>query len=85
MNTFSREHLFFVSSGGIIRYYSPLYISEGTAQVSTHTIKCIEFIREYKNIDDAFLFYDNMCNLGKPQENKTTFFTSPTHSSTMVK
>ena len=64
MNTFSRGHLFFVSSGGIIRYYSPLYKSEGTAQVSIHTIKYLElYIREYKNIDDVFLFYDNMCNL----------------------
>ena len=29
LNTFSRGHLFYVSSGGIIRYYSPLYKSEG--------------------------------------------------------
>ena len=61
MNTFSRGHLFFVSSGGFIRYYAPLYKSEGTAQVAIHTIKYLElYVREYENIDDAFLFYDNM-------------------------
>ena len=64
INTFSRGHLFFVSSGGIIRYYSPLYRSEGTAQVSIHTIKFLGlYFREHKNIDNVFLFYDNMCNL----------------------
>ena len=61
MNTFSRGHLFFVSSGGIIRYWQPLYKSEGTAQVSIHTIKYLElYMREYENIDNTFLFYDNM-------------------------
>ena len=56
--------MFYVSSGGIIRYYSPLYKSEGTAQVSIHTIKYLElYIKEYENIDDAFLFYDNMVKI----------------------
>ena len=64
LNTFSRGHMFYVSSGGIIRYYSPLYKSEGTAQVSIHTIKYLElYIKEYENIDDAFLFYDNMVKI----------------------
>ena len=64
MNTFSRGHLFFVTSGGIIRYWSPLYRSGGTAQVSVCTSKYLElYFSEYKNIDDSFLFYDNMCNL----------------------
>ena len=32
--------------------------------MSIHTIKFLElYVREYKNIDDTFLFYDNMCNL----------------------
>ena len=36
----------------------------GTAQVSIHTIKYLElYVKHYENIDDAFLFYDNMCNL----------------------
>ena len=64
MNTYSRGHLFFVTSGGIIRYWSPLYRSETTSQVSIPTIKYLElFIREYKNIDDTFLFYDNMVGI----------------------
>jgi len=64
MNTFSRGHLFFVTSGGIIRYWAPLYRSESTSQVAIHTIKYLElYIREYKNIDDSFLFYDNMVKI----------------------
>ena len=36
----------------------------GTAQVSIHTIKYLElYVKHYENIDNAFLFYDNMCNL----------------------
>ena len=62
MNTYSRGHLFFVTSSGIIRYWNPLYKSESTSQVAIHTIKYLEL---YKNVDDVFLFYDNMCNLGK--------------------
>ena len=58
---YSRGHLFYVSSGGIIRYWSPLYKSEGTAQVAIHTIKYLGlYLKEFKNIDDVFLFYDNM-------------------------
>lgn len=61
MNVHSRGHLFFVTSGGIIRYWSPLYKSESTSQVAIPTIKyCELYLKEYRNIDDKFLFYDNM-------------------------
>ena len=63
-NNFLRGHLFFVTSGGFIRYWAPLYKSEGTAQVSVHTIKYLElYVREHQNIDDSFLFYDNMVRI----------------------
>ena len=61
MNVHSRGHLFFVTSGGIIRYWSPLYKSESTSQVAIPTIKyCELYLKDYRNIDDKFLFYDNM-------------------------
>ena len=61
MNTYSRGHLFFVTSGGFIRYWSPLYRSESTSQVAIPTIKYLElYMREYENIDNTYLFYDNM-------------------------
>ena len=64
MNTYSRGHLFYVTSGGIIRFWSPLYRSESTSQVAIPTIKYLElYIREYKNIDDTYLFYDNMVRI----------------------
>ena len=54
MNTFSRGHLFFVTSGGIIRYWAPVYRSES---IAIHTIKYLElYIHEYKNIDNSFYF-----------------------------
>ena len=38
-NNFLRGHLFFVTSGGFIRYWAPLYKSEGTAQVSFGAVR----------------------------------------------
>ena len=62
MNTFSRGHLFFVSSGGIIRYYSPLYKSEGTAQVFIHTIKYLElYILENIKILMMYFCFMTIC------------------------
>jgi len=64
MNTYSRGHLFYVTSRGIIRFWSPLYRSESTSQVAIPTIKYLElYIREYKNIDDTYLFYNNMVRI----------------------
>ena len=61
MNVHSRGHLFFVTSGGIIRYWSPLYKSESRSQVAIPTITyCELYLKEYRNIDDKFLFHDNM-------------------------
>ena len=38
MKTYSRGHLFYVTSRGIIRFWSPLYRSESTSQVAIPTI-----------------------------------------------
>ena len=60
-HTYSRGHLFFVSSSGIIRFWSPLYKSESTSQVAIQTINYLDlYVRRYRNIDDKYLFYDNM-------------------------
>ena len=61
LHTYSRGHLFFVSSSGIIRFWSPLYKSESTSQVAIQTINYLDlYVRRYRNIDDKYLFYDNM-------------------------
>ena len=61
MNGHSRGHLFFVTFGGIIIYWSPLCKSVSTSQVAIPTIKyCELYLKEYRYIDDKFLFYDNM-------------------------
>ena len=61
MNVHSRGHLFFVTSCGIIRHWSPLHKSESTSQVAIATIKyCELYLKDYRNIYDKFIFYDNM-------------------------
>ena len=58
MHNYSRGQLFYVTSGGFIRYWAPLYKSESTSQVAVHTIRYLElYIREYKNIDDVFFCF----------------------------
>ena len=64
MKTYSRGHLFYVTSRGIIRFWSPLYRSESTSQVAIPTIKYLElYKRDYKNIDDTYIFFDNMVRI----------------------
>ena len=61
LHTYSRGHLFFVSSSGIIRFWSPLYKSESTSQVAIQTINYLDlYIGHYCNINNKYLFYDIM-------------------------
>ena len=38
VTTYSGGHLFYVTSGGIIRFWSPLHLSESISQVGISTI-----------------------------------------------
>ena len=62
MNAFSRGHLFYVSSGGFIKYWAPLYNSESPTQVAVTTIKyCALTAKKHREkLDNMYLFYDNM-------------------------
>ena len=62
MNAFSRGHLFYVSSGGFIKYWAPLYNSESPTQVAVTTIKyCALTAKKHRDkLDNMYLFYDNM-------------------------